>query len=91
MTITGPSTQPLAQVVNITKNVKTAFVNRESDYTIKQKPSFGMAGWTKDDASVILYDKFDLWQVSPDGSRAVRLTDGAAERNTPPLCATGPR
>jgi dipeptidyl aminopeptidase/acylaminoacyl peptidase len=66
-------------VVNITKNVKTAFVNRESDYTIKQKPSFGMAGWTKDDASVILYDKFDLWQVSPDGSRAVRLTDGAGD------------
>jgi dipeptidyl aminopeptidase/acylaminoacyl peptidase len=66
-------------VVNITKNVKTAFVNRESDYTIRQKPAFGVAGWTKDDASVILYDKFDLWQVTPDGSRAVRLTDGAAE------------
>ncbi len=67
-------------VVNITKNVPTSFVDRESDFTIKQKPPFGVAGWAKNDAAVILYDKFDLWQVAPDGSRAVRLTDGAAEQ-----------
>jgi dipeptidyl aminopeptidase/acylaminoacyl peptidase len=64
-------------VVNITKNVKTSFVDRESDYTQRQKPAFGIAGWTKDDSSVILYDKFDLWEVTPDGTRATRLTDGA--------------
>src|SRR5690349_5057501 len=67
-------------VVNITKTAPTAFVDRESDFTIKQKPPFGLAGWTKDDAAVILYDKFDLWQVAPDGSKAVRLTDGAANQ-----------
>jgi dienelactone hydrolase len=66
-------------IVNITKNVKTSFMDRESDYVQKQKAGFGVAGWTKDDASVILYDKFDLWQVAPDGSHAVRLTDGAAD------------
>ena len=65
-------------VVNITKSVQTSFVDRESDFTIKQKPAFGVAGWTKNDESVILYDKFDLWKVSPDGSKATRLTDGAA-------------
>jgi dipeptidyl aminopeptidase/acylaminoacyl peptidase len=67
-------------VVNITKTVPTAFADLEADYTIKQKPAFGFAGWTKDDASVILYDKFDLWQVAPDGSHATKLTDGAAEQ-----------
>jgi dipeptidyl aminopeptidase/acylaminoacyl peptidase len=67
-------------VVNITKTASTAFVDRESDFTIKQKPPFGVAGWTKDDAAVILYDKFDLWQVAPDGSKAARLTDGAANQ-----------
>lgn len=67
-------------VVNITKSAQTSFVDRESDFTIKQKPPFGVAGWTKDDAAVMLYDKFDLWQVAADGSRAVRLTDGAAEQ-----------
>ncbi len=66
--------------VNITKNVKTSFVDHESDETVKQKPPFGVAGWTKNDADVILYDKFDLWKISSDGSRATRLTDGAAEQ-----------
>jgi dipeptidyl aminopeptidase/acylaminoacyl peptidase len=67
-------------VVNITKNVKTSFVDRESDFTIKQLPPFGVAGWTKDDRDVILYDKFDMWRISPDGARATRLTDGTAEQ-----------
>ena len=68
------------ETVNITKNVKTSFVDRESDLTVKQLPPFGVAGWTKDDQDVILYDKLDLWRISPDGSRAVRLTDGTAEQ-----------
>jgi dipeptidyl aminopeptidase/acylaminoacyl peptidase len=67
-------------IVNISKTVPTSFVNKESDVTVKQKPPFGIAGWTADDAGVILYDKFDLWQVAPDGTRATRLTDGLAEQ-----------
>jgi dipeptidyl aminopeptidase/acylaminoacyl peptidase len=67
-------------MVNITKAVPTSFINRESDDTVKQKPPFGVAGWTTNDASVILYDKFDLWQIAPDGSKTTRLTDGAAEQ-----------
>jgi dipeptidyl aminopeptidase/acylaminoacyl peptidase len=66
--------------VNITKNIKTSFVNLESDSTAPVKPPFGVAGWTKNDAEVILYDKLDLWKVSPDGAHAVRLTDGAADQ-----------
>jgi hypothetical protein len=67
-------------VANITKSVQTSFVDRESDFTIKQKPMFGVAGWSKNDESVFLYDKFDIWQIAPDGSRAKRLTDGSAEQ-----------
>lgn len=67
-------------VVNITKSAATAFVNRESDATVKQKPPFGVAGWTKNDEAVILNDKFDLWQVAPDGAGATRLTSGAADQ-----------
>jgi dipeptidyl aminopeptidase/acylaminoacyl peptidase len=66
--------------VNITKNIKTSFLDLESDNTAPMKPPFGIAGWTKDDAEVILYDKFDLWKVSADGTRSARLTDGAAEQ-----------
>jgi dipeptidyl aminopeptidase/acylaminoacyl peptidase len=67
------------EVTSITKGVATTFVDRESDVTVRQKPPFGVAGWTKNDAAVLLYDKFDLWQVSADGSGATRLTAGAAE------------
>ncbi len=67
-------------LVNITRGVKTSFVDRESDFTVKQLPPFGIAGWTKDDKDVIIYDKFDLWRVSPDGSAAVKLTDGANDQ-----------
>jgi dipeptidyl aminopeptidase/acylaminoacyl peptidase len=55
-------------------------VDHESDETVKQKPAFGVAGWTKNDAEVVLYDKFDLWKISPDGAHATRLTNGAADQ-----------
>jgi len=66
-------------VTNITRSVKTSFVDLDSDSTAPEKPSFGVAGWTTDDSAVVLYDQFDLWRVSPDGSNATRLTQGAAD------------
>jgi dipeptidyl aminopeptidase/acylaminoacyl peptidase len=67
-------------VTNVTRNVQTSFIDRESDQTVKQKPPFGVAGWTKDDVAVIVNDKFDVWQVASDGSRTVKLTDGAVDQ-----------
>ena len=57
-------------ITNITKSAPTSFINKESDETIEQKPPFGVAGWTKDDAAVLLYDKYDLWKIAADGSKA---------------------
>ncbi len=51
-------------ITNITKGAPTSFVDKDSDETVKQKPAFGVAGWTTDDAAVVLYDKYDLWQVA---------------------------
>lgn len=68
------------KAVNITKSIKTSFIDHESDETVKQKPPFGVAGWTKNDAEVVLYDKFDLWKISADGAHATKLTDGAADQ-----------
>lgn len=65
---------------NITKAVPTSFIDKESDETIKQKPAFGVAGWTPDDRGVLLYDKYDLWLVPTDGTKATRLTNGAADQ-----------
>lgn len=65
---------------NITAKVATSFVDRESDATVQQKPPFGVAGWSRDDRTVLLYDKFDVWEMNADGSGAVRLTDGARDQ-----------
>jgi len=65
---------------NLTKDFKLGLTNKENDYPVSQKPSYGVAGWTKDDRSVILYDAYDLWEVFPNGAtKPRRLTDGAAE------------
>ena len=39
--------------------------------------SYGFAGWTEDDKNILLYDRFDIWQVDPKGkSKPKRLTKG---------------
>jgi dipeptidyl aminopeptidase/acylaminoacyl peptidase len=74
------------EIRSITESAPVSFINEESDQTSKvypdrlQKPPFGVAGWTKDDAAVLLYDAYDLWAVSSDGSGAERLTDGASDQ-----------
>ena len=67
-------------ITNITRSAPVSFINKESDITVDQKPPFGTAGWTKDDAAVLFYDKYDLWRVAADGSKALRLTDGRADQ-----------
>jgi len=65
---------------NITRNVKTSFVDVESDSTAPEKPMFGIAGWTKNDEAVVINDAFDLWTITPDGRQATKVTSGAAEQ-----------
>jgi dipeptidyl aminopeptidase/acylaminoacyl peptidase len=44
-------------------------------------PAYGAAGWTRDGKYVLLYDEFDVWRFTPDGSEAVNLTSGLGRRN----------
>ncbi len=53
------------------------FVNRDYD-VINEAPAWGVAGWTED-GSVLLYTKWDVWQVPLNGGEAVNLTNGAGE------------
>jgi dipeptidyl aminopeptidase/acylaminoacyl peptidase len=66
-------------VANITRGVAASFVDEESDSTDVQRPWFGIAGWTAGDHEVLIYDKYDVWKMAADGSKAVRLTNGAAD------------
>ncbi len=65
--------------VNLTSNLKIQFFNEDND-TPQMPGSYGIAGWTKDDADVLIYDRYDIWQISPDGSKVKNLTDGAGRK-----------
>ena len=64
---------------NITAQVKSTFVDAEDDHPVAERRGYGVGGWTTGDASVLLYDRFDVWQIEPDGSAATRLTRGAED------------
>lgn len=67
------------KTVNLTKNLGVNFFDEEHD-TPNTPGSYGTAGWTKDDKYVLLNDRFDIWQVLPDGSGAKNLTDGVGRK-----------
>jgi len=68
-------------LTNITAKIQTSFVDVESDSTSPERPMFGVAGWTKSDDAVVLYDKYDAWRVAADGSSAVRVTNCGSEKD----------
>ena len=40
----------------------------------------GYTGWTKDDAAVLIYDRYDIWSFDPEGKKEpVRLTKNGRE------------
>ena len=69
---------------NLTKNIAVNFYNEEND-TPSTPGSYGIAGWTKDDKDLLIYDHYDIWQVAPDGSNAKNLTDGIGRKESTTL------
>ena len=64
---------------SLTGDVPATFTNEQVDVVVPQKPPYGVAGWTEGDEYVLLYDRYDIWRIRPDGAEAERLTEGAAE------------
>lgn len=60
---------------NITITIPVSFFRQDQDVPIQPAP-YGVAGWTEKDKSIILYDQYDLWQVSTDGNTNKKLTKG---------------
>lgn len=70
---------PDGKFTNLTKSLGVAFWREETD-TPSTPGAYGNGGWTKDDKYVLLYDKYDVWQIAPDGSSAKNLTDGIGRK-----------
>jgi dipeptidyl aminopeptidase/acylaminoacyl peptidase len=61
---------------NLCDDLDVHFTNQQDDTLAVEKRPFGSGTWLTDSSAVLLYDRFDIWLLAPDGSRAVKLTDG---------------
>jgi dipeptidyl aminopeptidase/acylaminoacyl peptidase len=61
------------QTYNVTRDVPASYVNDEDDHPVAHPPR-APVGWTKDGASVLLSDGWDVWNVPVHGGKGVNLT-----------------
>ncbi len=61
--------------VNLTATLGVHFESEDWDEPDQPRP-YGLAGWTPGDADVLLYDRYDIWAIRPDGTNARLLTAG---------------
>ena len=61
------------QTRNITQGAPVSFVDTEDDHNVV-KPPTSVVGWASDSKSVLLSDKWDIWQVPVEGGPFVNLT-----------------
>ena len=66
---------------NLTGDIDTIFWDEKDDHPMMPEP-YGIAFWTKDDGSVALYDRYDLWCVFPTDGKNIRDTRGREQKRT---------
>jgi hypothetical protein len=71
-----------ATIARLTDNRTVPFFNEEND--LPDYPNeHGLAGWLEDDGAVLVYDKYDIWKIDPNGKgKPERLTQGRESKTT---------
>lgn len=54
--------------VNLTDGMPVTVWNEDDDHPMAPEP-WGMAAWTEDDRELLVYDKYDIWSLDPQGKR----------------------
>jgi dipeptidyl aminopeptidase/acylaminoacyl peptidase len=65
--------------VNLTGKLGVKFQSETDDRPEHPAP-YGQAGWTEGDKLVLLYDRYDIWEVKPDGSGGRMITNGLGRK-----------
>lgn len=74
------STSAGSEPVQMSAGIKFPLQDELNDRPTLPRP-YGIAGWTKDDQAILIYDRFDIWQVDPAAKEApVRLTTGREDK-----------
>lgn len=64
------------KVTNLSQSLKFGLWDEEDDHP-DDPPPHGMAGWSANDESLLVYDRYDIWSLDPSGAKApVCLTQG---------------
>ncbi len=70
-----------AKLADISGGVKGVSFAQETDDRPEIPGPWGIAGWTPGDKSVLIYDRFDLWEFDPAGMKAPTVvTDSVGRR-----------
>lgn len=70
-----------ATIMNVTKLIKQPIWDEEDDHP-DDPPPHGIAGWVENDQSILIYDKYDIWKVDPDGLKPpVNITQSMGRTN----------
>ncbi len=68
------------QVYPIAKDITTKLYDEENDVP-DDANAYGAARWMDNDKYVLIYDRFDIWQVDPEGKeKSVAITNGKKDR-----------
>lgn len=65
--------------VDLSQGIPTSLANELHD-TPSPPRSYRTAGWLDGDAALLLYDRFDIWQVDPTGKEPARCLTGERGR-----------
>jgi dipeptidyl aminopeptidase/acylaminoacyl peptidase len=69
------------KTTNITASAPSVHFEQETHSTPSVPNAWGIAGWTKDDRSVLVNDRFDIWELDPNGAKPpLVLTDSLGRR-----------
>ena len=71
--------------INVTSGLGRSFVNSDFDEPGVAN-GYKCPGWTSGDEYIILYDRYDVWLVAPDGRSHLKITNGKESKVTYRIC-----
>jgi dipeptidyl aminopeptidase/acylaminoacyl peptidase len=69
-----------AKTFNLTGKLGVSFDQEVWDSPSEPGP-YGTAGWTDGDKSILVYDRYDIWEISPDGAKSRMITNGMGRKD----------
>ncbi len=69
------------KTINLTSGIEVAFYDELNDVP-QSASAYGMAGFTRDDEYLLVYDKYDIWKIDPSGNKNPFNLTGGKGRQT---------